>query len=187
MQSNHIPVHKLILLYIAKQAPGIRRSRLRDAALASLSMDYLDFTRVLEEVTASGLLCIAAREEESLLDAQDREVERCDLTGKGRRTLAALENQIPVSTRRFLAAHLDERLSQRRAADTLSSVVEATGDGRYRLTCRQLDGEDGSFSFTIVFPTEAMARKAGISWREKPASVFSALIESLLGEDEKMP
>ncbi|NLA95700.1 MAG: DUF4364 family protein [Clostridiaceae bacterium] len=187
MQSNYIPVHKLILLYIAKQAPGIRRSRLRDAALASLSMDYLDMTRALEELTMSGLLRIAACQEKSLLDAQDREVEHCDLTEKGQRTLAALENQIPVSTRRFLAAYLDETLSQRRAADTLTSVVEVTSDGRYRLTCRQLGGEDGSLSFTVLFPTEAMARKAGLTWREKPASVFSALIESLLGEGEKTP
>lgn len=187
MQSNHIPVHKLILLYIAKEAPGIRRSHLRDAALATLSMDYLDMVGALEELTTSGLLRVAARGEDSLLDAEDREIECCNLTKKGHDTLAALEKQIPVSTRRFLSSHLDETRAERRAADTLTSVIEPTGDGRYRLTCRQLDGAEKGFSFSVPLPTEAMARKAAITWREHSASVFAALVQSLLGEDKKMP
>lgn len=187
MQSNHIPVHKLILLYIAKEAPGIRRSHLREAALATLSMDYFDMVHALEELTASGLLRVAAREEQGLLDAQDQEVECCDLTEKGRETLAALEKQIPAPTRRFLTSRLNETLLQRKAADTITARVSRAADGRYRLVCRQLEGQEDGFSFSLLLPTGAMANKAAVTWREKPASVFSALIRALLDEDKMIP
>lgn len=187
MPNEAIPVHKLILLYIAGQAPGIRLSRLRDAGLATLSMDYLDLAGALEDLTASGLIQVTVRDDKLLRDAEDREIEICQLTVAGRSTLQALENQIPAPTRRFLSAYLDETHLQRTAADTITSTVETASDGRYRLTCRQMEGDDGSFSFSILFPTEAMARRAALTWREKPASVFSSLLQSLLGDDKKTP
>ena len=86
MPNEAIPVHKLILLYIAGQAPGIRLSRLRDAGLATLSMDYLDLAGALEDLTASGLIQVTVRDDKLLRDAEDREIEICQLTVAGRST-----------------------------------------------------------------------------------------------------
>ena len=45
MSRQDLPIQKLILLYIAGEAPGIRRAQLCEAALATLSMDYFDGVR----------------------------------------------------------------------------------------------------------------------------------------------
>lgn len=187
MKANKIPVQKLILLFIARGAPHIRRSHLYDAALSTLTMDYFEAARSLDELIGSDLIRLTVLEDSGSRDAEDRDVERCELTDKGLEGLEALENQIPVTTRRFLTAYLDRTHLQRTTADTLTAKVEETPDGRFRLTCRQLEDDDSSFSFTLLLPTEAMARKAASNWRERPGTIFSALLDSLLAEDKEKP
>ena len=76
MQDSSIPVHKVILLYIVGRVPGIRRSQLFDAALASLSMDYFDLTLALDQLVSAQLIQVASRKDEALLDARDQAVQR---------------------------------------------------------------------------------------------------------------
>ncbi len=182
---NQIPVQKLILLFIARKEPGIRRSRLRDAALATLAMDYLDAARALDELAESDLLTMAARPGQPILDAEDRTVLHCELTEKGLAALEALENQIPVSTRRFLETYLDGTRTSRTAADLITAVIEDLPEGGCRLTCRQTDGDRTDFSLSLLLPSEDLARRAAARWRENPAGVYAALLASLLAEQQK--
>ncbi len=187
MSESAIPVHKLILLHITDQVPGIRRSLLCDAALATLSMDYFDVTQALDELLASRLIHVAVRKGEILHDARDKAVERCDLTEAGQTALKALENQIPPATKRFLSAYLSEGDLDRRLKDTITTRIEPTPSGQYRLTCRQAGDQDGDLTLSLLFPTEDLARKAALAWRERSHEVLTAIIEALLPEQEKTP
>lgn len=187
MSEREIPVHKLIILYIAREVPGIRRSKLTDAALASLSMDYFDLVQGLEELEDARLIQVAQRKDERVLDARDRAVQRCDLTPRGLEVLEALEGQIPPPSRRFLQNYLDREGMERRLADTVTARVEATPQGLFRLTCRQEADGGPALSLSLDFPSEAMARRAASAWRERSHEVFASLVEALLNKDEKKP
>jgi len=188
VERSAIPVDKLILLSIVKQVPGIRRSRLRDAALATLSMDYFTFARALDELSSSKLIHVAVRKNEAAHDAGDRAVERCDLTESGLAVLGPLEEQIPLPTRRFLAAYLDEGEMDRRLADLVTASVEASLNGDYRLTLRMNEEGGDGMTLSLLFPTEKLARKAAAAWRERSDRILFSLMDSLLSEeDEKRP
>ncbi|MFA5585431.1 MAG: DUF4364 family protein [Saccharofermentanales bacterium] len=177
MQDQSIPVHKLILLFIADQAPGIRRSRLGDAALASLSMDYFDLAKTLDELIEAGLI--------ELETGGDQEIERCRLTDQGRSALAILQEQIPLSTRRFLTTYLDDTHLQRAAADQITASFQPAEEGGSRLTCSLREGDSESLSLSLILPSEALARRAAARWREDAPAVFSALLQALLAEEDQ--
>ncbi|HZK29273.1 MAG TPA: DUF4364 family protein [Clostridia bacterium] len=185
MQKTNIPIDKLILLYVAKQAPGIRRSQLRDAALATLSMDYFDVTRALDELIASHLLYVAVRKDEPVFDAHGQAVERCELTDEGRLALDALEKQIPASTKRFLSTYLSEGDLKRRLADTVTATVDMTATGNYRLTCHQREEDDAGLTLSLSFPTQALAQRAAATWRERAADIYLCVIDALLPSQDK--
>ena len=187
MGDANIPVQKLILLFIADRVPGIRRSQLCDAALASLSMNYFDLTLALDDLESAQLIQVAVRKDEAVHDARDRAVHRCDLTEKGRSALESLENQIPPATRRFLTDYLDQGDLKRRLADTVTARVDLTPSGHYRLTCRQKDSDGPGLKLSLTFPSQALARKAAAVWRENSHEVYAAIIQALLPEDEKKP
>ncbi len=180
MQEMNIPIQKVTLLYIAAQAPGLRRSQLQDAALATLSMDYFDMATALDELVEAGLIHIGTRKGEEAMDAHNRSVERCDLTDKGLIVLDALRSQIPPATRRFITQYLSERGFQRKIADSITARIELASDGQYEVICRQKEGDETSFHLVLRFPTEDMARKAAESWRERSSDVMRALMEVLL-------
>ena len=187
MQDSSIPVHKVILLYIVGRVPGIRRSQLFDAALASLSMDYFDLTLALDQLVQAQLIQVATRKGEALLDARDRAVQRCDLTEKGQAALDSLESQIPATTRRFLTDYLDKGDLKRRLADMVTAQVEETPSGHYRLTCRQEGSEGDDFQLSLLFPSEALAKRGAQVWRDKSHEVYTAIIQALLPEDKEKP
>jgi|LSQX01.3.fsa_nt_gb hypothetical protein len=187
MQETNISIHKLLLLYIVEQAPGIRRSYLQDTALATWSMDYFDVIRALEELIDTGLLHVGARKGEEALDAHNRAIERCDLTDKGQAVIDALNHQIPAATRRFISQHLEEHSFRRKMADAVTVKIELTSDGQYELICRQKEGNDTSFLLTLRFPTEEMAEKASRTWRERPDDIVNTLIHSLLIDTPEEP
>ena len=180
MQQDRFPQHKLILLHIAGQSPGIRRSGLCDAALSTLSMDYFDVAKALDELVEARLIQVAARKGEALLDAEDRAVERCDLTAKGEEVILALENQIPSAIRRYLADYLDKTELRRRLDDSVTATVEMTANGQYKLTCRQQDEQDTSFLLSLNFPSERLAKKAAETWREQSSEVLETIVNTLL-------
>lgn len=182
MADTQLPIDKLTLLFIAREAPGIRRSHLCDAALATLAMDYFDVARALDELASGGLLHLAVRKGERSLTADEQPVARCDLTPKGHAALAALVDQIPAPTRRFLIDHLNATALRRRTADAITAQVEATPEGHYRVVCRH-DGDDNAFCMSLDVPTEAMARKAAATWRERSSDVYRTILESLLDDD----
>ena len=62
MSRQDLPIQKLILLYIAGEAPGIRRAQLCEAALATLSMDYFEMASALDELVKARLIHVAAPE-----------------------------------------------------------------------------------------------------------------------------
>lgn len=187
MQETTISIHKLILLYIAEQAPGLRRSYLQDTALATLSMDYFDMMRALDDLIDTGLLHVGARKGEEVLDAHNRTIERCDLTDKGISAIDVLSHQIPAATRRFIVQYLEEHSFRRKMADAVTVKIEPTSDGQYELVCRQKEGNDTSFLLTLRFPTEAMAEKASRAWRERPDDIVNTLIHSLLRDNHVEP
>ncbi len=187
MGESAIPVHKLILLHIAGQVPGIRRSQLCDAALATLSMNYFDVTQALDELESGRLIHVAVRKGERLHDARDRAVQRCDLTEAGRTALEALENQIPAATKRFLANYLSEGDLDRRLKDAVTARVEPTPSGQYRLTCRQDGDREAELTLSLLFPSEDLARKAAAAWRERSHEILDALFEAFLSGQEKRP
>jgi hypothetical protein len=184
MQENPFPLHKLILLHIAGQTPGIRRSGLCDAALSTLSMDYFDVARALDELAEAKLIQVAARKGEAVLDAHDRAVERCDLTAKGQEVLSTLESQIPVTIRRYLSEYLDKTALDRRILDTVTATVEPTATGQYRVLLKQHNEQDEGFSLSCTFPTEKMAKKAAATWRESSAKVLQAIVKTLLESED---
>lgn len=180
MHETNLSIHKLTLLYIIEQAPGLRRSYLQDTALATLSMDYFDMARALDELVDTGLVHIGARKGEEALDAHNRTIERCDLTAKGMAVIEALNHQIPPATRRFISQYLDEHSFRWKVADAVTVKIELTSDGQYELICRQKEGNDTSFLLTLRFPTEEMADKAAQAWRERSDEIVNMLIHSLL-------
>lgn len=180
MYGENITIHKLTLLYIIEQAPGLRRSYLQDTALATLSMNYFDMARALDELIDMGLVYVGARKGEEAIDAHNRIIKRYDLTEKGMAVIEALNHQIPPATRRFISQYLDEHSFRHRMADTVTVKIELTSDGQYELTCRQKEGNDTSFLLKIRFPTEEMAQKASQIWRERSDDVVNMLIHSLL-------
>ncbi len=182
MHETNISIHKLTLLYIIEQAPGLRRSYLQDTALATLSMDYFSMARALDELVDAGLVHIGARKGEEALDAHNRTVERCDLTEKGMVAIETLNHQIPPATRRFITQYLDEHSFRWKMADAVTVKIELTSDGQYELVCRQKEGVDTSFLLKVRFPTEEMAQKASQAWRERSNEIVGLLIQSLLGE-----
>ena len=187
MQETKIPIHKLILLYIVEQAPGLRRSYLQDTALASLSMDYFDVMRALDDLIDTGLIHVGARKGEEALDAHNRTIERCDLTDKGLVAISALKHQIPAATRRFITQYLEAHSYRRKMADAVTVRIELTSDGQYELICRQKEGNDTSFLLKLRFPTEEMAEKASRTWREHPDDIVNTLIHSLLNDTPEEP
>lgn len=184
MQETNIPIDKLILLYIAEQAPGIRKSQLRDAALATLSMDYFDATSALDELISTHLLHVAVRKNEPVHDARGRAVERCELTDTGRTALDALEKQIPASTKRFLSGYLIDGDLKRRIADTITATVEITATGHYRLTCRQSDENNSGLTLSLSFPTQELAQIAATTWREYSEDVYLSVVNALVHEQQ---
>ncbi len=182
MHETKISIHKLILLYIIEQAPGLRRSYLRDTALSTLSMDYFDMARALDDLIDTGLVHVGVRKGEEALDAHNRTIERCDLTEKGMTAIEGLNHQIPATTRRFITQYLEEHSFRHKMADAVTVKIEPTSDGQYELVCRQKEGNDTSFLLTLRFPTEEMAQKAAQTWRERPDDIVNTLIHALLAD-----
>ena len=181
MQNQSLPVQKLILLYIAEKAPGIRSSQLCDAALATLSMDYFKMAAALDELVGARLIHRAVRKNEQAYDANDRKVERCDLTENGMKVLDALRSQIPAGTRRFLTDYLEERYMKRKTSDMITAIVEETENGQYLLTCRDASDRDHPFLLEMTFPTESLARKAAAAWRRRSDDILLSILNALLG------
>ena len=184
MQENPFPLHKLILLHIAGQTPGIRRSGLCDAALSTLSMDYFAGAYARDVLVDSKLFLVASCKGEAVLDAHDRAVERCDLTAKGQEVLNALESQKPGTIRRYLADYLDKTALDRRILDTVTATVEPTATGQYRVLLKQHNEQDEGFSLSCTFPTEKMAKKAAATWRVSSAKVLQAVVKTLLESED---
>jgi hypothetical protein len=184
MSRQDLPIQKLILLYIAGEAPGIRRAQLCEAALATLSMDYFEMASALDELVKARLIHVAARRNERTRDAHEREVERCDLTTEGRLVLDALSDQIPASTRRFLTTYLEKGALKRKTEDQITATVEETVRGMYRLTCRNTCNGDESFLLKMTFPSEALAKEAATNWRRNYDDILKMLLEALAEDRE---
>jgi hypothetical protein len=185
MLSQNLPINKLILLYIAGEVPGIRRTQLGDAALATLSMDYFEMASALDELIKTRLIHVAARRDEKTLNAHEREVERCDLTAEGRLVLNALNDQIPASTRRFLTNYLEKNALKRRTEDQITATVEETARGMYRLICRNTSDGDETFLLKMTFPSEKLAKKAAATWRYHYDDILTVLLEVFSEDRDK--
>ncbi len=185
MLSQNLPINKLILLYITGEVPGIRRTQLGDAALATLSMDYFEMASALDELIKTRLIHVAARRDEKTLNAHEREVERCDLTAEGRLVLNALNDQIPASTRRFLTNYLEKNALKRRTEDQITATVEETARGMYRLICRNTSDGDETFLLKMTFPSEKLAKKAAATWRYHYDDILTVLLEVFSEDSDK--
>ena len=185
MLSQNLPINKLILLYITGEVPGIRRTQLGDAALATLSMDYFEMASALDELIKTRLIHVAARRDEKTLNAHEREVERCDLTAEGRLVLNALNDQIPASTRRFLTNYLEKNALKRRTEDQITATVEETARGMYRLICRNTSDGDETFLLKMTFPSEKLAKKAAATWRYHYDDILTVLLEVFSEDRDK--
>lgn len=185
MLRHNLPINKLILLYIAGEVPGIRRTQLGDAALATLSMDYFEMASALDELINARLIYVAARRDEKTLNAHEREVERCDLTAEGHHVLDVLNDQIPASTRRFLTNYLEKNALKRRTEDQITATVEETAHGMYRLICRNTSDGDETFLLKMTFPSEELAKKAAATWRHHYDDILTMLLEAFSKDRDK--
>lgn len=173
-------LNKMILLKFTSLHPGLRKSMLAEIALDSLQMDFFSYSEATAELISGKLLYLAVRKDEPHLDADQQAVERIDITAKGLEVLNALQNQIPDNISKWIKRKSEELKGERLKLENHSFRLKPTATGEWLLTLERFENESKSFTISLVFPTENLAKKAASAWEAASFDLYETILKKLL-------
>ena len=179
MTDPEITNAKLILLYIVKEFPGIPSRELTDHAIASLYMDYFTYIQALEELRRDRLLQQAVRKDESLLNADRKPIERCDITPEGELVLSFLLPKMPPGIRSYLTAETNDRRTDNRKRTSVLADYSVDANGFYQIRLQLTDGVRKTADIKLSAPDEKSAKEMCRRWKESTADIYGNLLRSL--------
>lgn len=182
MPSADLATHKLIVLSILSQLPGITLSQLTTIALETLYMDYFEFVLAYEELSRDQLVTESVRKGESKQDAFGRPISRCDLTPAGQTVFEQLKDRMPHPIRSYLAQACLGWKKDIRQKNVLTARCDPDGNGLYLVALTQNDGIKDLIDLKITVSDRQVGQVICERWQRQPLTLYLGLLSLLTGD-----
>ncbi len=159
--------NRMLILYTLNEvAYPLTYHDLSFILMDSLLMQFGDFNESARFLLDEGYL---QKSEEGFLD----------ITPEGIRMLSILEENPGSRKKKIINEYLREKGSEISGKNSVSSGVEAVGEGKYLLTLEGKEGRKTAIVIKMELPDKNMAEKMANRWRKDYGSVYESLLNSL--------